>query len=908
MKSKITQTTCPYCGVGCGVGVSEKGIVGDVRHSANLGKTCIKGASLEESLSIPNRILYPKMGSQLVDWDTVTDTIASKIQQVVMESGAEAIAMYVSGQCLTEDYYVANKWMKGFVGSANIDTNSRLCMSSAVAGYVRAFGEDVVPVNYQDIEHADLVILIGSNMLWTHPVLYQRILTMKQANTDAKVVVIDPRKTETAKQADLFLALESDTDLALLNGLMRFLIENNGVDHDFVSERVEGEAALYKMLASEDYELERVAQMTGLSEAEVQRFFEWFVQASNVVTCFCQGVNQSQLATDTVNGIINVHLLSGKFARKGCGPFSLTGQPNAMGGREVGGLANQLAVHRGFDAESIQQIGDFWQAPNMVQSAGKKAVDLFDAVLNGEIRVLWIMATNPVISLPNLSKIQTALSQCEFVIVSDMTWDADTVKYADVVLPAAAWGEKSGMVTNSERCLSRQRAFLPMLGESKPDWWAICEVAKKMGYGEAFDFHSSADIFREHAALSGINRDTPYLFDISPLAALSDNEYEAWQPTQWPLRQHILAELSSRNRASLKVIQETLTPHSPYEYVPFATASGKARLCVTPYHSLHLYRSPTPLKASEPQRFWILNTGRQRDQWHTMTRTGHIEHLSDFEAEPTIYVHSQCVTEQGWKVGEIMALSTPENTPLRSQYARLAVDDGLLTHQAFMSMHWAGAFGQDSAVNHLVPAHCDPISGQPAFKSGSVSIKSAQMGYYGAFIGDFQMPEEIAYRSFQSIKPQGAWRFADTAEWYQAGVCRLFLSSLSRRQTILMESEFGVILLRFHWDGKQNVLDGICALSPSPLPIDIADFSVDLKEPVVCDNLLNRFHSVNSPRKKTICACFQVTDLDIQAAVMEQGILDLDTLVQTLKCSTNCGGCWETVQTVFENSKVERDL
>lgn len=541
MSQGCRKTTCPYCGVGCGIEISNNKIIGDALHPANSGSLCVKGVALAESLQMPSRLLYPpKLREKEVSWQVITDLIAQEIHQAKAEFGPDSVAMYVSGQLLTEDYYVANKLMKGYVGSANIDTNSRLCMSSAVAAHVRAFGEDVVPVNYDDIDKTELLIICGANTAWTHPVLFRRVQQARENNPNLKLVVIDPRETVTAQQADLHLPIKNDGgDVSLFNGLLKFLIEQQCIDSEYINSHTDGFDALAEEVSDLRYDVTNLTSSIGISEEKLTTFFQWFAQSPTAITLFCQGgVNQAENGVDKGNAIINAHLATGKIAKSGCGPFSITGQPNAMGGREVGGLANQLAVHRAFDADSIKQVQAFWDSPEIATKPGLKAVELFEAVERGEIKVLWIMATNPVVSLPDNQMVKRALEACPFVIVSDITAESDVAKYADVLLPAAGWGgEKQGMVTNSERRMSRQRQFQIPPGEVKPDWWAISQVGQALCTLEktqnGFAFTSERAVFREYAAMTGMNADSPLKLDLSQHANLTEQEYEEWVPTQW---------------------------------------------------------------------------------------------------------------------------------------------------------------------------------------------------------------------------------------------------------------------------------------------------------------------------------------------------------------------------------------
>ncbi|WP_305839803.1 nitrate reductase [Photobacterium leiognathi] len=887
MADQNVKSTCPYCGVGCGVIANASKIVGDPSHPANQGALCVKGSSLITSLKQPQRLLYPKIAGKTVEWEQATIEIAETIKRVCDESGPSAIGMYLSGQLLTEDYYVANKLMKGFIGSSHVDTNSRLCMSSAVAAHIRAFGEDVVAANYSDLENTDLIVLIGSNLAWTHPIVYKRVQQAKKQNPDLKIVVIDPRQTVTAEQADLYLALANDSDVYLYKGLMRYLIDNDALDNQFIVRATQGFDELHHELTSEDYSTENVSLVTSIDQKLLEQFYQWFKDAPRAVTVFCQGVNQSVNGTDKANSIINSHLLTGKIAKLGCGPFSITGQPNAMGGREVGGLANQLAVHRGFDEQSITEVKQFWQAPNIGMNAGHKAVELFDAVEKGEIRVLWIMATNPAISMPDTDQIRRALEKCECVIVSDITPDTDTARYADILLPAAAWGEKSGMVTNSERVISRQRSFLPMPGETKADWKMICEVAQKLGFKEAFDFLSVADVFREHAALSGINSSNNKLFDISHLAMLSDDEYDTWQPKQWPM-----------NATNQQIFEQQ------NGYPVFPSASGKAQLVIPKTnHS----RATSCLKAVDlklENTFW-LNTGRNRDQWHTMTRTGHVAALMQSEVEPCIYIHPESAKQAGLVEGKLVVIKSLQvnqrqvDEKRARHLAKVSFDSGLSKQQAFMSMHWAGSYGSASAANQSVLVKNDPISGQPAFKSSQVTIEPIDMGFYGASIG--HVPESIApnYISYQTLQPVGVWRYAGQMKMDKHSL----LGELSQtgEQYLLIEQVWGFALVQLKPATKINselVCDALHFFSEQPLGLDLSSLAELISKPLNIESFLNKM-GCNNFKQQLVCTCFQVTDVMIKHALDTHQITSLSALTQQLKCGTNCGTCLPQVERLW---------
>ncbi|HXC60389.1 MAG TPA: molybdopterin-dependent oxidoreductase, partial [Steroidobacteraceae bacterium] len=445
--SVITRTTCPYCGVGCGVLAerSDEGAItvrGDPEHPANLGRLCSKGIALAATLGEQGRLLQPEVDGLAVDWDTALDATAARLNACIAEHGPDSVALYVSGQLLTEDYYIANKLVKGYLGTANIDTNSRLCMSSAVSGHLRAFGEDVVPVDYDDVEAADLLVLVGSNLAWCHPVLMQRIQAAREKRPEVRVVVIDPRRTATAEMADLHLPLRSGSDVMLFNGLLVWLADQGCTDSAFVCAHTSGMAATLAAARVASTDIQATAQVCGLDPAQLQEFFVQFAATERVVTLFSQGVNQSSAGADKVNSIINCHLLTGRIARQGMGPFSITGQPNAMGGREVGGLSTQLAAHLSLDdAQHREAVQEFWNSPRMAAEPGPKAVDLFNAIDTGHIKAVWIIATNPVVSLPDADRVKRALQRCPLVIVSDCVAGNDTLPFAHIKLAAAGWAE-----------------------------------------------------------------------------------------------------------------------------------------------------------------------------------------------------------------------------------------------------------------------------------------------------------------------------------------------------------------------------------------------------------------------------------------------------------------------------------
>ncbi|MCG9578953.1 nitrate reductase [Vibrio tubiashii] len=857
MTRECTKTACPYCGVGCGVEVNQLGIEGDKAHPANQGALCVKGSALAQSLDMPSRLLYPKLDGKEISWERVTELIATAYSEAIQNHGADSTAMYVSGQLLTEDYYVANKFMKGVVGSANIDTNSRLCMSSAVVAHNRAFGEDVVPVNYDDIDDAELIVICGANTAWTHPVLFRRIQQARERNPELRLVVIDPRETVTAQQSDLHLSIPNDGDIALFNGLLRYCVESGSLDEPYIESHTSGFGALVDLVMSKEFGIEALCEQLELSQEQLKTFYRWFATTRKTITLFCQGVNQSQYGADKANTIINAHLATGKIGIQGAGPFSITGQPNAMGGREVGGLANQLAIHRGFDPESIKLVSEFWNTDTLAQQPGLKAIEMFEAVDRGDIQVIWIMATNPVVSMPDNAFVKRALEKCPLVIVSDVTADSDIAKYADLLLPASGWGEKQGMVTNSERMLTRQRQFMLAKGAAKPDWQAISDVGARLcelqGRENAFDFACEADVFREYAAMTGLNTQSSLLLDLSEFANITDEEYLNWQPIQWG-------------------------GERPLHNGQFSFADRKARFVIP------------ALPSKQQGQSWWLNTGRQRDQWHTMTRTGYISHLAATEPEPTVYMNSRSAAYMDVKSGHLVALASSETE--RKVIARVAIDDGLGKRQLFMSMHWAGEYGGESQVNAVVSRIADPSSGQPAFKSQPVELFPVKAQTYGLYLGERFVEHDFIYQSFQSEERVGVWRFADSKRYDKSFAT--VLGETPHKRKVVLDLAGGWLTVCYDEVGEDKIIRSLLMISQLPIEVDVSNLAGLIGKPLTFSALL----SVSSQQeaRELICSCFRVSDKQILRELESGDCTSVDQLKAKLKCGTNCGSCLPQVE------------
>lgn len=863
------KTTCPYCGVGCGVTLkcnseTDIEVQGDENHPSNFGRLCSKGSALGETVDLHGRLLAPQVDGAEADWDSALDAVAAGFNKVIAEYGPDAVAFYVSGQLLTEDYYVANKLMKGFIGSANIDTNSRLCMSSAVVGYKRAFGADTVPCSYEDLEQADLLVLTGSNTAWCHPVLFQRIVAAKEARPQMKIVVIDPRRTSTCDIADLHLSIKPGKDTTLFNGLLAYLQQQGKLNQDYIDSYTEGfTEALTE--ASRFADLAQVAELCELSAADVENFYALFGATEKAITFYSQGVNQSSAGSDKCNSIINVHLATGRIGRPGMGPFSITGQPNAMGGREVGGLANQLAAHMDFAVPGHKDLVErFWQAPNMASENGLRAVELFEAIEAGKVKAVWIMATNPLVSLPNADHMREVLKQCELVVVSDCVAKTDTSECADILLPATTWGEKEGMVTNSERRISRQRAFRSPPGQARHDWQIICEVAQRMGFADGFNFNSVAEIFREHAALSGFENNGQRDFDISGIANLSDEDYANWQPAQWPIKQ-----------AGDSTARMFSNGH-------FFTSSGKAKFIpIVP---------AAPRNAPSDEYPLILNTGRIRDQWHTMTRTGKSPRLSAHLFESFVQVHPEDALAFGVKDGELAQVSSRWGDVV----VRTMVTGDQRRGSVFVPIHWNDQFAHKARVDAVVNPEIDPLSGQPEFKHTPVSLKPYQAAWHGFVLSYAELEFD---RNDYAMKARGQhfWRYElagetvaeNWLEWIQAKVGDdgdwLYYEDAAAGRF-----RAGLVV--------NNRLAMVCFIAPT-VDLPSRSWLAQLFAEEALDSDMRRGLLAGRPADggddagETVCSCYGVGINTIRIAVENEKLCSPEQIGECLKAGTNCGSC-----------------
>ena len=876
------RTTCPYCGVGCGViaRVDDHGHVsvkGDPDHPSNFGRLCSKGSALAETLDLDGRLLAPEIEGRPASWDEALDLVATRFADTIAEHGPDSVAFYISGQLLTEDYYVANKLMKGFIGSANIDTNSRLCMASSVAGHRRAFGADTVPGTYRDLELADLIVLTGSNLAWCHPVLYQRIAAARAARPAMKIVVIDPRRTMTCDIADLHLAVRPDGDVALFNGLLAHLARSPALDQNYIGAHTNGFAEAFA--AASSLSMADLIEVTGLPAMQIREFFALFEHTERTVTCYSQGVNQSSSGTDKVNAIINCHLATGRIGRPGMGPFSLTGQPNAMGGREVGGLANMLAAHMAIEnPDHRERVRRFWNAPTMAQKPGLKAVDMFQAVADGRIKALWIMSTNPVVSMPDADAVKAAIAACPFVVVSDILRDTDTTKLAHVLLPATGWGEKDGTVTNSERRISRQRAFLPAPGDARPDWWQLAEVGRRLGFAKAFTFASPVEIFAEHAALSAFENEGARDFDIGAYGNIDESGFAALEPFQWP-------QPAGTERQETRFFADGRFYH----------ADGKARFVAV--------ESEVPVRTSADFPL-VLNTGRVRDHWHTLTRTGKSARLSGHLAEPFVEIHPDDAAKLGIGDADLVRIDSP--------YGHVIVRALLTARQArggvFVPMHWTDEFSARARIDTLLSSIIDPVSGQPASKHGAIAARRFAAGAYG-FAVSAAKPTGLDATYWALARAEGGWRIelafdaplADVEAW-----CRARFALPDAAQSLgYSDRASGEARIAF-FDGDALLL--ALFLAPGPVSVSRNWAIGQLSEPHVDSRtrfavIAGRPGAGRSDPGATVCSCFSVGVNQIVSAV-RGGCGTVEAIGETLYAGTNCGSCRAELRGIIDGCQV----
>ncbi|WP_405575870.1 molybdopterin-dependent oxidoreductase [Winogradskyella sp. Asnod2-B02-A] len=700
LKNEV-KTTCSYCGVGCGIivkkDINNKVFVeGDKDHPVNKGMLCSKGMNLHYVANdTSDRILYPEMRwsrshpRERVSWDDALDRASSVFKSIIKKYGPDSVGFYVSGQCLTEEYYIANKLTKGFLGTNNIDTNSRLCMSSAVVGYKKTFGEDSVPISYEDIELADCFLITGANPAWCHPILFRRIEKHKEENPDTKIIVIDPRKTDSANFADLHLQLIPGTDIILNNAIGRYIIEKKLVDQDFINNNTEGFDKYKKQVF--DLSLRKASKLCGVSVDDIKTAAKYIGNATGYISMWTMGLNQSSIGTYKNFSLLNLSLITGQVGKPGSGPFSLTGQPNAMGGREVGGMANLLAAHKDlFNEDDRRDVAQFWGVDKISDKAGYTATEMFDALESGKLKAIWIVCTNPLVSMPNLHKVEKAMKNAKFVVVQDISHKSDTVAYADLVLPAAGWLEKEGTMTNSERRISYLPKEIDPPGEAKPDVEILCEFAQKMGY-RGFNYSNAEEIYDEYCSMTkGTNIDISFL---------NYDRLKNEGTFQWPVPEY----------------RHAGTPRL-FEDKKFYTPSQKA-----------IFNIPEQIMSSALKKDMdfpmILTTGRVRDQWHTMTKTGKVSRLKAHYPKPVLEINKIDAYIYKIEDGDIVEIKSA-NGVVR---VRASLTDKVREGVVFLPMHWGKQLQNDlNRANNLTNTIVDPISKEPEFKFTYVSVSKYQ--------------------------------------------------------------------------------------------------------------------------------------------------------------------------------------
>jgi assimilatory nitrate reductase catalytic subunit len=907
-----TRSTCPYCGVGCGVIIesdSEQitGVRGDPEHPANFGRLCTKGSTLHltasKAVTLQTRLLRPMRrvhrgdAPQAIDWNNALDDAADRFAAVVRRHGPDAVGFYISGQLLTEDYYVFNKLAKGLIGTNNLDTNSRLCMSSAVAGYKATLGADAPPACYDDLNHAQTVFIAGSNTAYAHPILFRRLEDARRANPAMKLIVVDPRRTETAEMADLHLQLLPGTDVALFNGLLHIMLWEGWIDPAYIAAHTSGFEALRD--AIRDCAPKETARITGLAEGDIVQAARWFAQSNATLSLYCQGLNQSTSGTDKNTALINLHLATGQIGKPGAGPFSLTGQPNAMGGREVGGLAHLLSAHRDLaNPEHRAEVAALWRVPDVPAAPGKTAVEMFEAAARGEIKALWIACTNPAQSLPDQATVRRALQACEFVVVQEAFATTATCAYADLLLPATTWGEKDGTVTNSERRISRVRPAVAAPGEARDDWTIAVEFAQRLearlpermnGHPTLFPYDTAEAVWNEHRE-STRGRD----LDITGLS------YEALEtPQQWPCR-----EGEAQGKARL------------YEDGVFPTADGRARFAAVRYRPV-----AEPREARYP---FSLNTGRLRDHWHGMSRTGTLGRLFGHVAEPAIELHPQELVRLRLEAGDLVHVTSRRGSIVLPVQA----SESVAPAQAFIAMHWgeeyvSGLTGTGSAaagVNALtVPAFC-PSSKQPELKHAAVKILKAELPW--RLLALAWLPEGQALRVREALRPlMGAFAYAACVPFgrepsSQVGLLFRAAAYEAAPDAVIEQIEAALGLtgrdtlryadrkrgqrrvMRLQRDGADTRLTGCVLAGDISAEAWIKTLLQDGLPAQTYGRLLlapgARAPVAIASRGRQVCTCFDVSEPQIEQTLSqcsggeEQRLAQLQ---QTLRCGTNCGSC-----------------
>jgi assimilatory nitrate reductase catalytic subunit len=931
MLTTDTRSTCPYCGVGCGVIIESQGgqitgVRGDPDHPANFGRLCTKGSTLHLTASAevtrqtrllqPLRRLQRDAAPQPIGWDAALDLAADKFGQVIRDHGPDAVGFYLSGQLLTEDYYVFNKLAKGLLGTNNLDTNSRLCMSSAVAGYKQTLGADSPPACYDDVNHTDCLFIVGSNTAWAHPILFRRIEDAKRANPAMKIIVADPRRTDTCEIADLHLAIAPGTDVMLFHGMLHLMLWEGWTQAAYIAAHTSGFDALKATVR--DCTPEKVAQVCGISQANLLQAARLFATSKATLSLYCMGLNQSSSGTAKNAALINLHLATAQIGKPGAGPFSLTGQPNAMGGREVGGLSNLLPAHRDMANPAHRaEVAAMWGVDSIPSKPGKHAIEMFEAAADGEIRALWIACTNPAQSMPDQAMVRRALQRAEFVVVQEAFVGTATCAFADLLLPATSWGEKEGTVTNSERRISRVRPAVPAPGETRHDWSIAVDFARRLeqrGFARSattlFPYDGAEAVWNEH-------RDSTRGRDLD-ITGLSWPLLDKQGPQQWPLR-----EGDATGRARL------------YEDGVFPTDDGRARFADTPYKPV-----AEPREARYP---FSLNTGRLRDQWHGMSRTGTLGRLFGHVPEPVVQMHPQDMARRQLAQGDLVYVTSRRG----SIVVPVAASPEVGMSQAFIAMHWGPEYlgGRSSTgeplagVNALTtPTYC-PISKQPELKHAAVKILRAELPW--SLLAMAWLPADTALNvrmqlrqladalPFVSCVPFGATDALTAGATQRTGVLLRAAGHDKPDDALLAKIESllglaGVDTLRYAdarrgqrravrlaRDGVDAHVEGVLLAGDTRAESWIKALLQDQLPAQSFGRQLLSFQPQApagiAARGKTVCSCFGVSETAIGEHLSRCSGSDderLASLQDTLKCGTNCGSCLPELKRMVRSAEV----
>ena len=893
-----TRSACCYCGVGCGViiesdGARITGVRGDPDHPANFGQLCSKGSTLHLSATGDGRLLHPQLRRargderQRASWDDALQLAVERFATIIERDGADAVAFYGSGQLLTEDYYVFNKLARALVGTNNIDTNSRLCMSSAVMGYKATLGADAPPACYADIERAACIVMAGSNTAVAHPILFQRIEKARQADPGVKLIVIDPRRTDTAAVADLHLALLPGTDVALLNAMLHVMLWEGLTDHAFIRDHTSGFDEVRAAVA--ETTPGAVAGLCGLAVDDIVTAARLFARSPATLSLYCQGLNQSVQGTDKNIALINLHLATGQIGRPGAGPLSLTGQPNAMGGREVGGMATLLSGHRDLaSAADRDEMARFWGIGSFPSQPGLTAVEMFEALRVRRVKAVWIACTNPAQSLPHQSRVREALQAAELVVVQDAFAATETAAYADVLLPAATWGEKDGTQTNSERCITRTRRAVVAPGEARNDWEIFADFGRRLGHrlGRAdaprlFPYTRPAQIFDEH-------RETTRGRDLD-ITGLDYERLEHTGPQQWPLP-------ASATRGLERL----------YGDGRFATPDGRARFVAVRHRRL--------AESTDANYPLHLTTGRLRDQWHGMSRTGLVARLYAHTPEPVLSMHAEDMARRGVRTGDRVRVAS------RRGAISIGVEasNDLRPGQVFLPMHWGGAFVGGLGINALTTQAVDPVSRQPEYKHAAVRIEKLELAWSVVAMRAGN-PGEMLPRLRSLLGEFSSANCGLAGRERSVVVFRAVCSAAPRDQVIArLDAALGLdddgatmsycdarrgISKRILLDGKRVVGARLCGENAAHRWLqelvashaDASSLRAWMLAPLATPPL------GVAVRGRIVCSCLDVAADDIAAEIAAGA--DLAALQWRLRCGTQCGSCVPELKRMLSATK-----